>query len=79
MLNLRPLRQLEATYEVLGSILGPDNRQKGSIDVGVEADIGGAVGASQAELGDEGDVGQHLGVVGSVRSGLDLGVLALRS
>ena len=69
---------MDDSYLILGSVLGPDNWEKGSVDVGVEEDIGGTVGAGQAELGDEGDVRQDLGISRGVRSGLHLRVLALR-
>lgn len=62
---------------VLGSIHGPDDRHESSVNVGVEADIGGSVGASQAELGDEGDVCQDLGISRGVGAGLHLRVLTL--
>ena len=69
---------MDDSYLILGSVLGPDNWKEGSVDVGVEEDIGGTVGAGQAELGDEGDVRQDLGISRGVRSGLHLRVLALR-
>ena len=69
---------LKIFYLILGSVLGPDNWEEGSVDVGVEKDIGGTVGAGQAELGDEGDVSQDLDISRGVRSGLHLRVLALR-
>ena len=65
-------------YLILGSVLGPDNWEEGSVDVGVEEYIGSAVGASEAELCDEGDVRQDLGISRGVRGGLHLRVLALR-
>jgi len=65
-------------YLILGSILGPDNWEEGSVDVGVEEYIGSAVGAGEAELCDEGDVRQDLGISRGVRSGLHFRVLAFR-
>ena len=64
-------------YLIFGSVDGPDDWEESSVDVGVEQNVGGAVRAGQAELGDEGDVGQHLRVRRGVRGGLHLWVLAL--
>ena len=65
-----------ASYEPSAGILAPDYGHKGAVEVGVEGDIRGSVRARQGEFGDEGDVGEHLGVGRRVGRGLHLRVLA---
>ena len=78
--------QVDAVVAGLGSLefLGPaelvavvavgglDDGHDGALDVGVEVEVAGGVGALKGELGHEGDVREHLGVRGSVGGCLNL-------
>lgn len=44
----------------VGALLDFDNWYNGAVDIGIQVEVGGAIGAFQGELGHEGDMRQNL-------------------